>query len=212
MANERFFKISELKIIITIFASSTTGIFFDLYDMERTNYFEGYVEPPPQSNERNALKMESYKWPNGVVPFIFDTNYSDDEQSVVLHAMQVFFENTCVKFTPKTDDDVEHIRFTKSRVCGSNIGYRAGRKEPLDVTYSQYCLTVPGAVQHELFHVLGLLHEQCRPDRDDHITVVWENIEPRMELFVYENVWMHAFGLEFSKMSTFRKCWTTAAE
>lgn len=183
MRNKRSVKMSAFKIILTIFASSATGGFLDDFSMKRTNYFESYVLMPPQSNERNALKMERYKWPNGVVPFIFDTNYSDDEKSIVLHAMQVFVENTCVRFIPKTDDDVEHIRFTKSRECGSNIGYRAGSKEPLDVTYSQYCLSLPGAVQHELFHVLGLLHEQCRPDRDDHITVVWDNIEPRMVFF-----------------------------
>lgn len=27
--------------------------------------------------------------------------------------------------------------------------------------------------------MLGLLHEQCRPDRDDHIQILWENIDPR---------------------------------
>lgn len=31
---------------------------------------------------------------------------------------------------------------------------------------------------HEVGHALGLIHEQMRPDRDDHITVLWNNIHP----------------------------------
>lgn len=38
---------------------------------------------------------------------------------------------------------------------------------------------MPGAIQHELLHVLGLLHEQSRPDRDDYVQIVWSNIEPK---------------------------------
>ena len=40
------------------------------------------------------------------------------------------------------------------------------------------CDQGPGVPAHEFAHMLGMHHEQSRPDRDDHITVVVSNISP----------------------------------
>lgn len=149
-------------------------------DMERTNYFETFFnEPDIDSDQRNAIKWESFKWPNRTVPYIFGDEYNERNKAAVLGAMEIFHKETCVKFVPKTKDHVEHIKYTKSAACGANVGCRRNRNESLDVTYSEYCLKIRGAIQHEMFHVLGLLHEQARPDRDDYIEIFWENIDPR---------------------------------
>jgi len=42
------------------------------------------------------------------------------------------------------------------------------------------CLT-KDTIFHEVFHALGKVHEQSRPDRDDHVEVLLQNVEPGQE-------------------------------
>ena len=34
-----------------------------------------------------------------------------------------------------------------------------------------------GTILHEMMHCLGIIHEQSRPDRDNHVIVVTENVD-----------------------------------
>ena len=61
--------------------------------------------------------------------------------------------------------------------CSSAIGRRGGR-QTINLAAGCYRL-IPA---HEIFHALGRLHEQSRPDRDNFITINMDNIRPGKDI------------------------------
>lgn len=61
------------------------------------------------------------------------------------------------------------------RRCCSYVGRRGNGAQAISI--GKNCDKF-GIVVHELGHVIGFWHEHTRPDRDDHVTIIRENIQP----------------------------------
>jgi len=61
------------------------------------------------------------------------------------------------------------------------------------------CLQVTGAVLHGLMHVLGVVHEHNRLDRDDHLVIEWSKLSPEdLGYFVLDRPqYVSTFGTPF---------------
>ncbi|RCN30206.1 astacin [Ancylostoma caninum] len=69
--------------------------------------------------------------------------------------------------------DVIYVGEWGKGVCGSDVGKVGGRQ---NLSLGEGCEFF-GRAAHEIGHALGLHHTQNRYDRDDHITIIWKNIE-----------------------------------
>jgi len=100
----------------------------------------------------------------------------------IIEVLRWIADRSCLTFQESATGD--RIKFTTfgdndnpGQGCWSYFG-RQGGEQAVN-------LEVPGCVDkntifHEVFHALGKVHEQSRPDRDNYIEIVYDNIEPAM--------------------------------
>jgi len=145
--------------------------------------FEGDIVMSPQlrnaiergGSKRSAMSDEKYKWPDAVVPYEFHTSLLPKVRRQIIRGIGLYQKYTCVKFVPRKNEEDYVIFRSKPHVCSSHVGRRGGGQH---VTLGSGCMRI-GTVLHEMMHALGVIHEQSRPDRDEHIIVKMENIEEK---------------------------------
>ncbi|GCB82073.1 hypothetical protein scyTo_0021936, partial [Scyliorhinus torazame] len=100
------------------------------------------------------------------------------QRAIFKQAMRHWEKFTCVTFVERSSEE-SFIVFTY-RPCGccSYVGRRGGG--PQAISIGKNCDKF-GIVVHELGHVIGFWHEHTRPDRDAHVSIIRENIQPGQE-------------------------------
>ncbi|KAK7484706.1 hypothetical protein BaRGS_00024114, partial [Batillaria attramentaria] len=122
------------------------------------------------SRRRNAVRDFYQTWINRTVPYTME-KLSDHERQLVMDAIWEIQNTSCVRFIERTTQ-IDYITIVKHEGCSSSVGRRGGQQK---VILGEGCY-VRGVILHELMHALGFWHEHSRPDRDDYIAIVWENI------------------------------------
>ncbi len=124
----------------------------------------------------------SSKWPEGIIRYKLDPGISD-LHDMIEDAIDEWNATGFIQIIPDDGQGVagHHVYFTgnplSTQAGASAIGYsppwgfpkwqeiRLGGSSPI------------GTARHEIGHAIGLLHEQSRTDRDDHVEVFMNNVE-----------------------------------
>ncbi|XP_039389368.1 high choriolytic enzyme 1-like [Mauremys reevesii] len=128
--------------------------------------------------KRSAINCDSSCfWPkshDGLVnvPVNVSTEFSVEERTWIVEAMQEFTTLTCVQFINRTTE-TNYISIVPGESCWSHFGKIGGMQR---VGLMKTGCMSKGAIQHEMNHALGFLHEQARSDRDNYVKIMWQYI------------------------------------
>jgi len=145
---------------------------------------ELFDESTSSRKKRAALKSKRSLWKNAVLPYSLMANtFSESDKTQIYAAMNEWQAKTCIRFEPYTSTLAERLghrnrlQIQTGQGCSSYVGVI--HRGPQPVTLARGC-RIKSIVLHELGHAIGLHHEQCRPDRDDHVTINEGNVYPSM--------------------------------
>lgn len=126
--------------------------------------------------DRSGSHPNALLWPKGILIYDF-ADKSPAVVKLVKEAMRQIETDTNIRFKQRTNERDYVLIGTDQQGCWSHIG-RTGGAQPLNLQLNG-CL-YKGTIMHEFLHALGILHEQSRYDRDNHIIIYEENIYEHM--------------------------------
>ncbi|KAF7491962.1 Zinc metalloproteinase nas-8 [Sarcoptes scabiei] len=136
-------------------------------------YYEGDMMIQ-ESDEKKVAMYTAKRWPHGRIPYIMENKFSDEERAAIARGMMILQERTCIRFLPKQASDHDYVLMKRGPGCAAHVGKIGGQQW---VILGDGCYSLE-TVTHELMHSVGFIHEQSRPDRDEHVEIVWNNIKP----------------------------------
>ncbi|XP_031566063.1 zinc metalloproteinase nas-6-like isoform X2 [Actinia tenebrosa] len=140
---------------------------------------ERYGNPYGTPLGRAASSVDKERWPNAVIPYEFDCSIANMESAItsVKRAMAEWEAKTCIRFKPKTTETA-FLQFFRGQGCWGHVGHTANYMSQISI--GDNC-DFHHVMTHEIGHSVGFWHEQSRPDRDNSIQVLWENVLPGLE-------------------------------
>ncbi|KAK3088196.1 hypothetical protein FSP39_016066, partial [Pinctada imbricata] len=135
--------------------------------------------------KRNIITDPTKLWKNGVIPVVFNDTVDGSMKEKVLAALQEVSMSTyaggknCITFVPRMNEP-DYVEFT-SVLFGSGDslpGKRGGRQ-----IVHLYRDAAKADIMQLVMYLLGFYNEFRRPDRDNHVTVHFDNIAPEYQGF-----------------------------
>ena len=125
-----------------------------------------------QREKRGAGRSVSL-WTTGIVRYRISSSISQLAADLIREAMDHWENNTCLRFLSMSQSG-NYVEFVNSDTgCYSYIGMQGGRQV---INLELPACNSVGTIVHEIGHAVGFWHEQSRPDRDNYVTINFDNI------------------------------------
>eukprot|EP00795_Rhopilema_esculentum_P010341 gene10341-19038_t len=150
--------------------------------MENSGMFEGDMILTEEQKQDFLYGSPNYQiplaatktslWPT-TIPYSMESSIASSSRAVsAINAAIADYQNlTCLRFVKRTNE-LGYLHFYQGSGCSSPVGYY---RRANTISLASGCW-YKGIVMHEIAHSLGFYHEQSRPDRDNYVTILWNNI------------------------------------
>ncbi|WP_378185367.1 M12 family metallopeptidase [Aquimarina sp. W85] len=155
--------------------------------------------PPNEATQRLGFYTGVSKWTNNTIVYVLENNLSTSVRNELFKSMDVWSNNTNVRFKERTNENNYVTIGSNGNTCNcgsANLGMNGSRGR-----INLGTRTTAVVIIHEIGHTLGYIHEQTRSDRDDHVRILFENIQAGAESQFRKNSNSQNIG-EFDILST----------
>jgi len=172
----------------------------DLYPHKFSRTSENKTIERYREQEDQNLKHANL-WPNGIIPFVLHDSLSKSLTRTISSAIKHWEEETCIRFRQKVDQDKYWITFrSDSTGCYSFLGRdESCQRQGQPVSLSKGCDSFLVAA-HEIGHVVGLIHQHNRNDRDDFVNIIWKNLDSKNDNY-FRKEFFDTFGIPYDYTS-----------
>ncbi|KFF23066.1 M12 family metallopeptidase [Chryseobacterium sp. JM1] len=143
------------------------------------NFFQGDIvltdQQLAEDNPVNKGGASFSRWPGAKIYYTVAGNMGSINANKITSAVNEYNTKTNTQWIPRTNQ-TNYVEFIFGSSSGSDgwahIGYQGGKQT---ISLDQYISV--GSVIHEMGHTVGLYHEHARKDRDQYVSIQWNNIQ-----------------------------------
>jgi len=197
-------RLGQIGIVIRLFTSVLISLAVRSFAADSPIHTDTHVTKPQP-------------WPGGIIPYDI-SKLTPEQQAIVKRGMQRWIDTGAqISFVARTNQE-EYVFFTGNLTNGNNtslVGYKKRARAEINIT-AFWWRQEEWMIVHELGHVLGFHHEHQRWDRDDYITVHYENIKPGRssdyDLISRTNWIVSSTPYDYRSIMHYRICWASKSE
>jgi hypothetical protein len=121
-----------------------------------------------ETQQAVVIDGDTYRWRDGIIPYTIQSGHP--KAGLIQQAIQHIHEQTNLRLVPRSGQS-DYVTFVSGDGCWSRVG-RCSGKQKINIGGCGF-----GSIVHEILHTAGVWHEQSREDRDENITILWDNIQ-----------------------------------
>lgn len=167
------FDIAAVDKLLALAKPGEDSVYLDdmVFKVEYLQNLRAQMEIAPQFASATSIT----KWPNGTVPYVFNSNVNSTNRQHFIDATVEWAKYAKITFVARTSQ-TNYVTVNDSTGNSAGVGMQGGVQ-----SINIYNWTYKYIICHEIAHCMGVCHEQCRSDRDTYVTVNTANIEAGKE-------------------------------